>query len=141
MEDEKIDTIEQAQLNNKPSKTSLSLPFANLTFPTNNIVVVNIHTGVTVDADMAKETHVTIYQHLGRDYGMIADRSSDYSMLPVPVFTFLNEWVPLKAMAIVAHRAMSKTITDIDKSLAKKPLEVFSTIPEAQTWLESLLSK
>ena len=88
---------------------------------------------------MVKEAHELIHEHLGCDYGMIADRSGDYTLTPVPIFQFFNSWDPLRAIAIVTHRAMSKTIAEIDKSLSRKPLDVFDGMQDARAWMEAQL--
>jgi len=81
--------------------------------------------------------HEFIAKRLKCDYGIIVDRQADYSLLPVPVFQFLNAWAPLTAIAIVAHRPMSKTIAQIDKGLSRKPLAIFDNIDDAQLWLNA----
>ena len=85
---------------------------------------------------MVKENHQIITEQLGGCYGMIVDRREEYSVMPVPVFEFLNSWEPLKAIVIVTHRSMSKKIAEIDQSLSNKPLVLMDNVDQAQVWID-----
>ncbi len=117
----------------------IETPTLKMTFISDNIVLVNAHTGVTVDGPVTKSSHQLISESYSGDYGMIVDRAGDYSLSPVEVFQVLNDLPRLKAIAIVVHRDSTKAIAQIDKSLSKKPLQVFDNINNAQTWLNSHL--
>ena len=84
---------------------------------------------------MAEMGHKMIYRHLQCDYGLIDDRLADYSADPVPVFAFLNNWAPLKAIAVVTYREQSKALANIDQSLSSKPLSIHDTLDAAQAWM------
>ena len=79
-------------------------------------------------------------QHLPGDYGLIVDRREDYSLRPVQVFQFLNQWAPLQAIAIVVHRHHSKTVAEIDKALSRKPLKIVGSLAQAQDWINEQLA-
>ena len=119
---------------------SLRLDYARLDFPRYNIATVQVDSGYSVDQNMATDIHRLIYRHLGCNYGMIEDRARDYSIFPVPIFQFFNNWQPLQAIAIVTHRTASKTMAEIDRSLSRKPLAVFDDMASALVWLNRQLS-
>jgi hypothetical protein len=119
---------------------SLDLSDASIVLSNQHTAVVRVKAGTSVCHDMVRDIHTLIARHLGCDYGLIVDRAEDYSLLPVQVFQFLNHWAPVKVIAIVAHRTMSKTVAEIDKSLSRKPLQVFVSIDEAQTWIDQQLA-
>ena len=137
----KINSFISARAKISPFPFTLNLPNIILTFPNTHSVIAQGKSGANVDRDMVRQVHQVIHDHLGGDYGMIVDRREDYSLAPVQVFDFLNNWVPLKAIAIVTHRTMSKTIAQIDQSLSNKPLALFDSIEEAQAWIDTQLTQ
>jgi len=105
------------------------------------IVLVRMKDGTNVDGEIAREGNHAIARAMGGDYGMLIDRTQDYSIMPVEVFNILNNIPTLKAIAVVIHRPRSEINTLLDQRLSQVPLDIFSTIEEAQQWLETTLDQ
>lgn len=99
------------------------------------VVVLRAKSGVTIDIDEATAIIAAIEAKLTGDYGILVDRVNDYSVSPVGVYQFLNTRSRLRAMALVLYRPISMAVSDIETSLANKPIKVFDNVDAANTWL------
>lgn len=102
-------------------------------------VLVEAMDGVEIDGKQAQYANNLIHEEMPGPYGMIIDRKSDYSIVPVAVYNILNSLENLKVIAIVIHGARTFLPIETEKRLFKGKLEVFRTIREAHEWVHATL--
>lgn len=95
--------------------------------------------GVEIDGQKSREANSLIEKAMPGDYGMIIDRKSDYSIVPVEVYKILNSLEKLKAIAIVVHNKSNFLPIGTEQRLFKGELEVFKYIKEAHKWITNIL--
>lgn len=96
-------------------------------------VLVEAREAVEIDYEKAKHANELIEAEMSGDYGMIIDRKSAYSIVPIDVYKILNNLKHLKAIALVVHKRNFLPIST-EKKLFKGKLEVFDSIKEAHEW-------
>jgi hypothetical protein len=118
-------------------KNQLNTQKVTATFVNDHIVILCAHHGVSIDGDEAAAIIALLEKNLPGNYAIVINRVNDYSVAPVAVYQVLNNTSRLQGIAIVTYREISSTVSDIEKSLSVKPLQVFSDLDAAETWLES----
>ncbi len=102
-------------------------------------VIVRGKSGVSFEGADAKKIIGMIEQQLPGDYLLISDRVNDYSVSPVGVYKYLNSCQRLQAIGIVTYRTISNAVSAVEKSLSKKPLQVFDNLDAALQWASNLM--
>ncbi|MDH5444902.1 MAG: hypothetical protein OEY52_05050 [Gammaproteobacteria bacterium] len=114
--------------------------FMHISILDDRTVLVEAMPGVEIDGAKSRYANELIQKEMPGEYGMIIDRKSDYSIVPVAVYDILNSIDNLKAIAIVVHGTRSFLPFETEKNLFKGELEIFQTIREAHEWIGKVLS-
>ena len=101
-----------------------------------HLVALRAQAGSAIDRDVVTDIVNKIENAVSGDYGLLVDRVHDYSVDPVPVYHFLNRLPRLLAIAIVAYRQASASVTAVEQSVCEKPLRIFDHVDDAVAWLE-----
>jgi len=118
----------------------INTDFINVCILDNKTVLVEVLDGVEIDDKKSKYANELIQNEMPGNYGMIIDRKSDYSIVPVEVYRNLNENKKLKAIAIVLHNKTNFLPITTEQDLYNGKLEMFEYIKDAHEWLASVLS-
>lgn len=102
-------------------------------------ILVEAKDGVEIDDEISKYNSHLIESAMPGNYGMIIDRKSDYSIVPIAVYNNLNKLEKLKAIAIVVHNKPNFLPVEAERSLFKGELEVFEYIREAHQWITKVI--
>ena len=105
----------------------------------NKTVLVEAIDGVEINDEISKNANKQIEDEMPDSYGMIIDRKSDYSIVPIDVYRNLNKIEKLKAIAIVVHNKSNFLPISTEKRFFNGELEVFQYIKEAHEWLEKVI--
>jgi len=120
-------------------QTSFTFPFGEVDIYYNYLISV-INEGETVTPEYNRELVAlaeSVYQ--GRRFGYITHRKHSYSVDP-KTYIETSKIVNLVAFAVVTNERLAISNTEIEKLFLKKPVEVFNTIEQAETWVESLIA-
>jgi hypothetical protein len=104
-------------------------------------VLVEAIDGVEIDKEKSQYANCLIENEMPGDYGMIIDRKSDYSIVPLDVYRNLNNIKKLKAIAVVVHNKTNFLPIDSEKRMYNGELEVFQYIKDAHEWLSRVVGK
>lgn len=102
-----------------------------------NYMIMVMNEGITVIPAYNAELH-KLAQNVfeGRPFGYISHRINSYSVDP-SVYLETSKIENLKAFAVVSEGEIHFSTAQIERLFLKKPLEVFRTLPEAISWVES----
>lgn len=120
-------------------QTSITYPFGDVELHKNYLVSV-INEGETVTAlhnDELIKLSKTTYNN--RPFGYITHRKYSYSVDP-QTYIETSKINNLAAFAIVTNEQITIGNAEIEKLFLKKPVEVFNTLEQAETWVESLIA-
>ncbi|MDX1810521.1 MAG: hypothetical protein R3240_01120 [Gammaproteobacteria bacterium] len=108
---------------------------------TDNIMMLEVRTGVEVNQDSATETVEKMINIMKGDFGLIINRVNDYSIDPFSIYTYLNTKPSLKAMAIVVHRESYLKLMPMQQNIFKNPIEGFLALEDAIDWMHKILKQ
>lgn len=97
--------------------------------------------GVEVDYEAARRGMELISNAMPGDFGLIIERTEDYSIVPVEVFEVLNEITKLKVIAMVVHKESSAKTARLNKIFFDRDLEVFFSVGQAYDWVDGMLKR
>ena len=97
-------------------------------------VILRGKSGTSIEGADVKKVIGLIEKSLRGNYVIIFDRINDYSVAPVGVYKYLNSRSHLQAIAMVTYRSISNTVSAVELSLCKKPMEVFDHLQTALQW-------
>lgn len=118
----------------------LETDYIKVTRLSDRLVYVQAPDGIEISGERAASVNKLIADTMQGAYGMIINRSRDYSVDLVPVYNVLNENENLVAIAIVSLREMTLIMAKMEKMLFNRPLELFGSVDEATDWLNKILS-
>lgn len=113
--------------------------FVHISILDDKTVLVEAIDGVEIDDEKSRYANSLIEREMPGEYGMIIDRKSDYSIVPLDVYRNLNNIKNLKAIAIVVHNKMNFLPIDSEKRMYNGELEVFQYIKEAHEWINRVV--
>ena len=119
----------------------LCTDFGKFTFLDKKTVVATANHGTNIDATKVQLAIDLIENELSGPYALILDRKSDYSIVPVEVYSFFSSIKRIKAIAIVRYNEREILPNNMEEKIFGKNIEKFSTINEAHEWTNSLLKK
>lgn len=98
--------------------------------------------------DLGNKQHVyrltyayqSIENAMKHSYGMIIDRNSQYSILPIEAYNSFNDFKNLKAIALVIDKGRRFFPVEFEKDLYQGEIEIFETIDQARSWIESIFN-
>jgi hypothetical protein len=115
--------------------------FSHICILDDKTVLVEVIDGVEIDGEMSKYSNRLIENEMPGNYGMIIDRKSDYSIVPLDVYRSLNNIKKLKAIAIVVYNKTNFLPIASEKRLYNGELEVFQYIKEAYEWISCVIDE
>jgi vacuolar-type H+-ATPase subunit D/Vma8 len=120
-------------------QTSFTYPFGEVVVYDNYLISV-INEGETVTPEYNRELArlaESVYE--GRCFGYITHRKHSYSVDP-KTYIETSKIENLVAFAVVTNEPVTISNTEVEKLFLRKPVEVFDTIEQAVTWIESLIA-
>ena len=102
-------------------------------------VLVEAKYGVDINSEKSQLANKVIEDNMPSHYGMILNRKAEYSIVPIDAYKVLNKIDNLKAIAIVMHNHPIGLPVKTEQKLFKGKLDVFASIEEAHSWLNSIL--
>ena len=106
------------------------------------VVFASAREGVRID--LGNKQHVyqlarayqSIENAMKNSYGMIIDRNSYYSIVPIEAYNSFNDFKRLKAIALVIDKERRYFPVEFEKDLYQGEIEIFETIQQARNWIE-----
>lgn len=120
-------------------QTSITFPFGKVDVYDNYLISV-MNEGETVtpehNHELAKLSR-SVYKD--RPFGYITHRKNSYSVDPKTYFE-TSKIENLVAFAVVTNERLAISNTEVEKLFLKKPVEVFETLEQAETWVNSIIA-
>jgi len=116
---------------------SIESDFGQFIFLDEHTVVAKAYAKENIDAAKVKHAIELIEKEQPGDYGIILDRSSTYSVMPVEVYRFFGSITRLKVMAIVKYREIDVLPENMEQKISGKPVMKFSAIDDAHEWVKT----
>ena len=114
--------------------------FLHITILDDKTVLVAAINGIEIDDEKSKYTNDLIQSEMQGSYGMIVDRTADYSIVPADVYRNLNNNKKLKAIAVVVNNKINFLPIELEKKFYSNQLEVFKSIKDAYQWLTEIVN-
>jgi len=119
----------------------LKADFGQFTFLDDHTVVATANDGVNIDGEKVQYAINLIEQRLPGDYAIILERKSDYSVVPVEVYTIFSNLERLKALAIVRYSTHEFLPDNMEQRISRKKIEKFTSISDAHDWINSIFDQ
>ena len=110
--------------------------FGQFTFLDEHTVVAEAYKGVEIDAEKVKQAIELIESELSGEYGMILDRKSEYSIMPIEVYEFFASIERLKVLSIVSYRIHDALPEGTEEAIYGKNIKKFNSIESAHEWMK-----
>lgn len=114
--------------------------FGKFTFLDEHVVVAEALEGVNIDGEKVANAVKMIEEEFPGDYAIILNRKSDYSVMPVEVYTFFNTLKRLRALAIVSYKTRDFLPEGMEKNIFERNIEKFHSVEVAHEWLKTFFS-
>ena len=115
--------------------------FGQFVFLDEHTVVAAANEGVNIDSAKIQYAINLIEKELPGEYAIILDRKSDYSVVPVEVYTFFSNVKRLKALAIVRYAAREFLPHNMEQRIFKRKIEKFTSINDAHEWINNIFEE
>ena len=88
------------------------------------------------------DAYQLIENAMTNDYGMIIDRNSHYSIVPVDAYNVFNRFKRLKAIALAINDERRKYFpVSFEQDLYQGEMKVFQTVGQARNWIKKMLNE
>jgi hypothetical protein len=117
--------------------TKLDYPFGEIEIFDNYVLTV-MKEGITVIPEYNIElVKIADKYFKGRPFGYITHRLNSYSVDP-KVYLKTSKIENLVAFAVVSQKELNLTNSEVEKIFLRQPFEVFDTLEEAVSWVNSM---
>ena len=115
---------------------SIETDFIHVSILDEKTVLVEAVDGVDIDDKKSQYGCALIDKEMSGDYGMIIDRKTDHSIVPIDVYRNLNGLQKLKAIAIVLHKKRNFLPIEMEQKLFKENWKYLETSTRRRNGLQ-----